>query len=302
MNDIFISYKVHNRKIAIEYYKKLLDEKYTVWFDQLVPAGADWKKTIEEQIKKSRLVICLLSKACLLDDWVLFQLKAANKYHKDVMYVTLDDTKWDEHPEYKVFKHVYDELEEVPLGKYFKSHSYVEYKTLGNPLLTFGLLTIITCWILLSGIKIMNLAIDYRYGFISLGILAILALSYINHKFVYILQSILALGLLATAMYVLPSFYISGVAVNGIIFVLLYVFTFGLRYTKINLWLGLLLSIFYAVFLTALDASIVVFIKYYFDFDCSWLSFIIIGIFLIYQFLTIKNNILRFRKRNIATL
>ncbi|MBD5391092.1 TIR domain-containing protein, partial [bacterium] len=60
MNHIFISYKVHNRKKAIEYYKILLGKHYSVWFDQLVPEGADWKETIREQIKNSNVVVCLL--------------------------------------------------------------------------------------------------------------------------------------------------------------------------------------------------------------------------------------------------
>lgn len=297
MNDIFISYKVHNRKIAIEYYKILLSKQYSVWFDQLVPEGANWKQTIQDQIKNSNLVICLLSKACLLDDWVLFQLEAAHKYHKDVVFITLDDTNWDDYKEYRVKKNIFTQLGDIPLDKYFKSQNYIERQTMGMPILTFGLVTILTCWILLSGIQIMNLSMDYKYGFISLGILGILALSYIQKRIVYLIQSILALGLLAIAMYVLPSYYISGVPVNGIIFVFLYLFTFGLRYTKINIWLGLLLSIFYAIFITTLDASLIVFVKYYFNFDCSWLSFIILVFFLVYQYFVIKKNFVNYKKQ-----
>lgn len=46
MNDIFISYKVHNRAKAIEYYRVLKAQGYSVWFDQFVPIGANWKSTI----------------------------------------------------------------------------------------------------------------------------------------------------------------------------------------------------------------------------------------------------------------
>ncbi|MCM1130291.1 MAG: toll/interleukin-1 receptor domain-containing protein [Roseburia sp.] len=118
MNDIFISYKVHNRKRAIEYYKTLKEKGLVVWFDQLVPQGADWKKTIDSQIQNSKLVFCLLSQYCLLDDWVLFQLTAARKYQKEIIFICLDDTAWEEHIEYAVGGAVYHQFEEIPFEQY----------------------------------------------------------------------------------------------------------------------------------------------------------------------------------------
>ena len=37
MIDVFISYKVADRKTAIEYYKALKEKRLNVWFDQLIP-------------------------------------------------------------------------------------------------------------------------------------------------------------------------------------------------------------------------------------------------------------------------
>lgn len=289
MNDIFISYKVHNRKKAIEYYKALKRQCYQVWFDQLVPKGADWKKTIVEQIKNSKIVICLLSKACLLDDWVLFQIKTARKYGKEILYVTLDNTSWEEHKEYKVKKNIYQNLKEIPLKTFFPSQEKQKMKTIGLPILNVGLMAIVTLFVLLAGIDFFNLSLDYTYGFVLSGILCLLLLSYIPRWYMYIIQGILAIGLLCVSIYVVPPYYISGISVNGLFFLLFYVLFISHRYTKINIWLALLLSFLLAVFITALGAAIIVFTSHFFDYDSSWVSIILLVGFLVYRFWGIKD-------------
>ena len=290
MNDIFISYKVHNRKKAIEYYKALRRQGYQVWFDQLVPKGADWKKTIEAQIKGSKLVICLLSRACLLDDWVLFQIKTARKYGKEILYIALDNTLWNEHKEYKVKKQVYHSLDELPLSHFFPSEENKKAQMLGLPLLNLGLMTILTIFVLLAGIDFFNLSLDYTYGFILAGILGILLISYIPNWYMYFVQGALAVGLLCVSIYVIPPYYISGISVNGLFFLLFYILFIAHRYSKINLWLALLFSFLFAVFITALGASIVILTNLLFDYDSSWICIILVVGYLIYKFWGIKND------------
>lgn len=290
MNDIFISYKVHNRKTAIEYYKALKAQQYLVWFDQLVPRYADWKEKITEEIKESKLVICLLSRACLLDDWVLFQIETAKKYHKDIIYITLDDTNWKEHKEYLLCKEIYRSLDEIPFEKYFKKEASEKEKTLGLPVLAIGLMTILSILALLAGVDFLNISLDYRYGCILVGITCLLVFSYLNKKVFYIIQSLLAIGLLCITLYLVPPYYISSVSINSMFFLLFYLFAMILRYSKINLWLALLASFFYAILITALDSAIVVFINHFFDYDCSWISIIILIGFLAYKYFGIRKD------------
>lgn len=290
MNDIFISYKVHNRRTAIEYYKTLKEREYQVWFDQLVPKGADWKETIAQEIKNSKLVICLLSEACLLDDWVLFQINTAKKYHKDIIYVALDDTDWQKHKEFKVKKEVCDNLEDIPLDKYLASEKDVKESIRGLPVLSIGLMTIFSVLCLIVGLDFFNLSLNYLYGCILVGITCLLALSFWNKRIVYLIQGLLAVGLLCITIYLVPPYYISAVSINSMFFLLFYLFAFVLRYSKINLWLALLASVFYAILITVLDAAIVIFANHFFDFDCSWISIVILVGFLGFKYWGIQND------------
>ncbi|MDE6047920.1 MAG: toll/interleukin-1 receptor domain-containing protein [Anaeroplasmataceae bacterium] len=290
MNDIFISYKVHNRRTAIEYYKALKTQDYQVWFDQLVPKNADWKETIASEIKNSKLVICLLSEACLLDDWVLFQIQTARRFHKEVLYVSLDETDWQEHKEYQVKKEVYHTIEEIPLEEFIINEETKKEKIIGLPVLAIGLMTVFSLLALLAGVDFLNLSLDYRYGCVLAGITCLLLLSYWNKKIVYFVQSGLAVGLLCITMYVVAPYYISSVSINSMFFLLFYLFAFVLRYSKINIWLALLASLFYSIFITVLDSAIIIFVNHFFDFDCSWISIIILVAFLLYKFWSIKDD------------
>ncbi|MDE6655936.1 MAG: TIR domain-containing protein, partial [Anaeroplasmataceae bacterium] len=287
---------VHNRKTAIEYYKTLKTQCYQVWFDQLVPKGADWKATIRKEIKNSKMLICLLSEACLLDDWVLFQIKTAKKYHKEILYITLDDTSWEEHKEYNVKSEVYQNLAEISLDNYFvnKDKEKEREKIIGLPLLNVGLMMIFSLLTLLAGgLKFFNLSLDYSYGCILLGITCLLVLSYLHHRIVYIIQALLAIALLCVTMYLIPPYYISSVSINSIFFLLFYLFAFILRYSKINLWLALLASLGYTILITTLDSAIIIFVNHFLDFDCSWISIIVLVGFLGYKYWSIKNEFKR---------
>ncbi|MDE7263058.1 MAG: toll/interleukin-1 receptor domain-containing protein [Anaeroplasmataceae bacterium] len=290
MNDIFISYKVHNRKKAIEYYKILKAQNYQVWFDQLVPKGADWKQTIESQIKESTLFLCLLSKECLLDDWVFFQIQTARKYHKKIVYITLDDTLWSCHKEYGVKKESYLSLEEISLEKYFINPKKKKRSILGSMIISSIVLTSLMIWAFVFGIHIMHMSLGFQYGFVFLGIAILLFLSYWNKKIIYFIHSGLAVVLLSITMYVLPSYYLSTIPINSLVFILIYVFTFSLRYSKINLWLSLLAAIFYSLFITIVDASILIFVSQFFDYDCSWLSIIMLFGFMFFKFWNMKSD------------
>ena len=250
MNDVFIYYKVHNRRTAIEYYKNLKLLNFQVWFDQLVPKMADWKKTIKDQIKKSNIFICLLSKECLLDDWVLFQIQVARKAHKKIYFITLDDTDWTQYKAYKVPEKTYTSLEEVCLmlfddkSKINLTHSY---QGINN--FTVNFLTLAVCAFLVSsfGIHLFNLKLGLEFGLIIWGILTCIVLAYIPKMLTYILQGILSL-----------------------------------RFLKYSLWKSWLIALFYASFSVIVYSSLLVLFSYFWDYDCSWVSFIILISYFVY--------------------
>ncbi len=285
MNDVFISYKVHNRRTAIEYYKNLKLLNFQVWFDQLVPKMADWKKTIKDQIKKSNIFICLLSKECLLDDWVLFQIQVARKAHKKIYFITLDDTDWTQNKAYKVPEKTYTSLEEVCLmlfddkSKINLTHSY---QGINN--FTVNFLTLAVCAFLVSsfGIHLFNLKLGLEFGLIIWGILTCIVLAYIPKKLTYILQGILAVVLLYLAIYIFPTYIVSNIPINTVFFLWFYLFGISLRFLKYSLWKSWLIALFYASFSVTVYSSLLVLFSYFWDYDCSWVSFIILISYFLY--------------------
>lgn len=292
MNDIFISYKVHNRKTAIEYYKSYKALGYNVWFDQLVPKNEDWKKTIKKQISLSKVFLCLLSKACLLDDWVLYQVQLAKKYHKEIIYVTLDDTEWKKHPEYNVPQEVYHTFADIPIKTYFDAPKLAEPKMedFGHPLLTLGIFGIVSFLVLCLGLRIYNLYVDADYGILITGVLAMLFMSYLLRKYIYIINTILGLSFLAISIFIFPAFFTSGIPINSILLIFFLTLGLSLRYSKRKWWLALILALLCALFLTAVDAAIVTLFAYFLDFDCSWVSLILFLGYIVFNYWGIKED------------
>lgn len=299
MNDIFISYKVHNRAKAIEYYRVLKAQGYSVWFDQFVPIGANWKSTIFEQISNSKLILCLLSESCLIDDWVKSQLESATFLRKQIIYITLDETNWQENLEYSLDKRVYESLDcaitsdpffgKVDIEPTKQERNYyvmplegekINIHKLLNPIINFGILCISIILTFLFGIHFFRISLDYRYSYVLLGISVLLGLSYIKKWYVYLIQCLGAISIFLVTIYMLPPYYISGISVNGLVFSLFFVFSTYLRYSTSKLWLAIPMALFLAGLYTALDAGLLIFFNTVLDLNLYWISLFLLCIFL----------------------
>ena len=87
MIDVFISYKVTDRKTAIEYYKSLKAQKINAWFDQLIPRKEKWDKHLKMKMADSKIVLCLISGNTIKDKWISNQIYFARKYHKRIIFI-----------------------------------------------------------------------------------------------------------------------------------------------------------------------------------------------------------------------
>ena len=62
MSDVFISYKAEDRRRIRLLVEALQADGYSVWWDDHIGAGDDWRRTIEQQLDAARSVIVAWSK------------------------------------------------------------------------------------------------------------------------------------------------------------------------------------------------------------------------------------------------
>ncbi len=321
MNDIFISYKVHNRAKAIEYYRELKALHYKVWFDQFVPRGANWKQVISEQISNSRIVLCLLSEKCLRDDWVVYQIQLAKSLQKKMVFITLDETNWQLYEDY-TFEESYLSLQEALSLECFQaeildekiedtSSEKDEESLKGHPLedrveaiepqpkspkrwivptCALTLLGIYTILVFILGLHIFRISLDRSYGYILLGILILSGLSFIHKRYIFLLQSVGAIALLGVTIYVMPKYFISGVAVNGFIFLAFYILVNALCYSKKKPWIAIPIALLCMILFLALDFAVIVFFDFMVNYSMSWFSFIPLLTFMLYLYWGNRNE------------
>lgn len=294
MNEIFISYKVHNRAKAIEYYKILKEKGYQVWFDQLIPQGQNWQTTITKKIAECKCVLCLLSKQALINDWVLKQVKLAKKHNKQIIFLIIDSS------DIKIFKafkidNYYVDFKEIDFANYYRDNNLDEYKYLvkearksyNHPFLITGLYTIITIFLLCYGLKLLNLNLNTNYGYLSLGITGLLLFTFIPKKWIYPVNTVIGAGLLSYCIYGFDNFYISGISINASFFIGFYIFAMLFRYSQYKLPINILLSLFYTMFVVVTMSSLMIFFKYFFDIDISFIAF---GVYVFFAYLNYSKH------------
>lgn len=284
MSDIFISYKVHNRVTAINYYKKLKDLNYNVWFDQLVPKGGVFKEHIEQNIKNTKLVICLLSKECLIDDWVIYQIRLAKKYNKKIVYITLDDTDWSKHSEYILNNRLYSNIEKINIDKLIKPKEFKH--TIANIIYSTLLLTL-GIFLLFKELSFFNLKLNNINGYILIGCSCALALAILNNKKINIISNLLGIIFIALIVFILPPNYISGVSINSIFFLLFYLIGYYITYSRYNILLSLLFGICYSILLSSFSLAIMIAVEYYLSFDITWITILILAGYLFFNYFKI---------------
>ena len=62
MSDVFISYKAEDRRRIQPLVQALQSDGYSVWWDQHISAGDEWRQTIERQLEAARCVVVAWSK------------------------------------------------------------------------------------------------------------------------------------------------------------------------------------------------------------------------------------------------
>lgn len=287
MNDIFISYKVHNRATAIKYYKKLISLNYNVWFDQLVPKDGNFKEYIEKNIKDTKLFICLLSKECLIDDWVLYQINLAKKYNKKIVYITLDNTDWSNYSDYILNNNFYKDIDDLNIKKLIKTKK--NNKTLltiiySLLIVTFGII------LLFQKMSFFNIKLNNVNGFIIIIIGIILLLTIIKNKIIYLISSSISIMFLILIIYLFSPNYISGISINPIIYLLFLILGFYISYSKYNNILSILLGSLYSTLISSFLLALNIFVNYFFNFDISFVDIILLIGFFVYNYFNIRNQ------------
>lgn len=69
-SQIFISYTRANYQIAHKLYDELLSDGYWVWIDKRLEEAKEWEPQIDENLRKSKTLIALISSKSVGSDWV----------------------------------------------------------------------------------------------------------------------------------------------------------------------------------------------------------------------------------------
>ena len=296
MIDVFISYKVADRKTAIEYYKALKEKRLNVWFDQLIPKHDKWDKHLKDKMVDSKIVLCLISQNTIKDKWISSQIAFARKYNKRIIFINLDNTKPELFKSLKIKEAIYSSLEEANIEEHFREYSVyndylylsdIAYKKNNKPFLMAGIISILAIITFFYGINIFNIHINNQISYTFIGILLMFVLSFIPSKKVYLLNGVISVGLLTFAMYAIEPFYITDISVVPLIYMLVFFFTFLVRYSNLkNYFLNFITSLLYAGVLVAFTGRVNIFFIYIFNLDVSLFNYFMLIEFLISTFVS----------------
>jgi serine/threonine-protein kinase len=94
MSDVFISYNAEDRRRTQPLVQLLQSEGYSVWWDQHIGAGDEWRQTIERQLETAKCVIVAWSKHSVGPDGQ-FVRDEANRAQQRSVYVpvTIDNVR-----------------------------------------------------------------------------------------------------------------------------------------------------------------------------------------------------------------
>jgi serine/threonine-protein kinase len=94
MSDVFISYKAEDRRRIQPLVQALQSEGYSVWWDQHISTGDEWRQTIERQLDAAKCVIVAWSKRSVGPDGQFVRDEAARAQQRCVYVpVTIDDVR-----------------------------------------------------------------------------------------------------------------------------------------------------------------------------------------------------------------
>src|SRR5512137_809798 len=94
MPDVFISYKAEDRRRIQPLVQALQSDGYSVWWDQHISAGDEWRQTIERQLEAARCVIVAWSKHSVGPEGQFVRDEASRAQQRRVYVpVTIDNVR-----------------------------------------------------------------------------------------------------------------------------------------------------------------------------------------------------------------
>ncbi len=94
MSDVFIAYKAEDRRRVQPLVQALQSDGYTVWWDQHIGAGDEWRQTIERQLEAARCVIVAWSKRSVGPEGQFVRDEATRAQQRRVYVpVTIDNVR-----------------------------------------------------------------------------------------------------------------------------------------------------------------------------------------------------------------
>lgn len=94
MSDVFVSYKAEDRRRIQPLVQALQSDGYSVWWDQHISAGDEWRQTIERQLETASCVIVAWSKRSVGPEGQFVRDEAARAQQRRVYVpVTIDNVR-----------------------------------------------------------------------------------------------------------------------------------------------------------------------------------------------------------------
>ena len=92
MSDVFISYKAEDRKRIQPLVQALQADGYSVWWDEHIGTGDEWRQTIEKQLDSAKCVLVVWSKRSVGPDGNFVRDEAARAQKRHVYVPVLIDS------------------------------------------------------------------------------------------------------------------------------------------------------------------------------------------------------------------
>lgn len=90
---VFISYSHRDSEKVLDVLTELNQRKLRLWYDEGIPAGSDWPKTIETHMRECAAVLFFLSASALRSPNCYSEIKTAVRQKKPLLLVPLEETE-----------------------------------------------------------------------------------------------------------------------------------------------------------------------------------------------------------------
>ncbi|MEL7110259.1 MAG: toll/interleukin-1 receptor domain-containing protein [Pseudomonadota bacterium] len=92
-HDVFLSYRRTDQALAQKLVQSLQAQGVSVWWDQMIEGGEDWREAIVENLTSARALVILFSEECNTSKQLKKELSIADSLDKEVIPVLIEDTK-----------------------------------------------------------------------------------------------------------------------------------------------------------------------------------------------------------------